>query len=319
MIPPMMRSVLACCVIILLVGIPVASAGESRVSAEASVDRSDVLIGDPIQYRVTITHPTGVVVEWPAIGGTVGDFTVEASGAEAPRTDDGITTEARWHRLASYSAGTQTIPETVVTYQTNDGAVHEARTQAVTMTVKSLLPSDWERQDIRAAKPLLPVRSAWWRWLGGLAAIVGIVGVWWWTRHQQRVAVSSVPPRPPHTIAFDALSTLRQEDLPSHARYEAYYIRLSGIVRAYIEARFGMKAPEMTTEEFLQAASGAQALSLDHRRLLQGFLERCDLVKFARYEPLRTEADEAFEAAHRFIQDTVPSPEPAVASAGEIP
>ncbi len=72
----------------------------------------------------------------------------------------------------------------------------------------------------------------------------------------------------------------------------------------------------MTTEEFLHVVSSDQALSLDHRRLLQGFLERCDLVKFARYEPSRSEADEAFEAAHRFIQDTMPSTEPTAASAG---
>ena len=95
-------------------------------------------------------------------------------------------------------------------------------------------------------------------------------------------------------------------------------MRLSGIVRTYIEARFGLKAPDMTTEEFLQVTSNAQALSSSHRRLLQEFLERSDLVKFARYEPSRHEADEAFEAAHRFIQDTVPSPEP-VATSGKHP
>jgi len=312
-----MRAILAF-VVMLSLGILVAQAGEPRTRAEASVDRSEVLVGDPIQYVVTITHPQGVVIEWPSLGGTVGDFTVEASGAEAPRTDDGIATEARWYRLASYSAGPHTIPETVVKYQTGDGETHEARTQAITMTVKSLLPSDWERQDIRDVKPLIPVRSTWWWLLGGLAALGGVVGIWWWRRQQKRIAVPSLPPRPPHDIAFDALSKLRQEDLPSHDRYEEYYIRLSGIVRAYIEARFGVKAPEMTTEEFLQVASNAQALSVSHRRLLQEFLERCDLVKFARYEPSRHEADEAFEAARRFIQDTVPSPGLAVASAGKI-
>lgn len=313
----MMRSILAGFVALFL-GLPIAAAGESRTSAEASVDRSEVLVGDPIRYRVTITHPQGAVVEWPSLGGTVGDLTVEASGAEAPRADGGMVTEARWYRLASYSADTHTIPEMAVKYQTSDGATQEARTQAIAITVKSLLPTDWERQDIRDVKPLIPVRPAWWWLLGGLAALAGVVGAWWWWRRQQpRIAAPSAPPRPPHEIALEALSKLRQEDLPSHNRYEAYYTRLSSIVRAYIEARFGVKAPEMTTEEFLQVASNAQALSLSHRRLLQEFLERCDLVKFARYEPSRSEADEAFEAARRFIQDTVPSPEPAAATAGK--
>ncbi len=312
----MMRSVLAG-LIALSLGIPGVSAGESRASAEASVDHSEVLVGDPIQYLVTVTHPQGVTVEWPSLAGTVDDFTVEASGVEAPHTNGGIATEARWYRLACYSAGTHTIPEMVVKYQTNDGATQEARTQAVTITVKSLLESNWERQDIRDIKPLVPVRSTWWWLLGALAVIGGIVGLWWWRGQRRLVEAPPSPPRPPHEIAFEALSRLRQEDLPSHNHYEEYYVRLSGIARAYIEGRFGLRAPEMTTEEFLQVTSNAQALSASHRRLLQEFLERCDLVKFARYEPSRHEADEAFEAAHRFIQDTVPSPEPTMASAGK--
>ena len=313
-----MRRLVLICFVTLLLGVPVAFAGESRASAEASVDRSEVLVGDPIQYTVTVKRPPGVTVEWPSLGGAGGDVTVEASGAEAPHTDAGMTIEARWYRLASYSAGTHTIPEAVVKLKASDGAIQEERTSAVTITVKSLLPSDWAHQDIRAVKPLIPLRSTWWWLLGGLAVIGGVIGVWWWSLHRKRAEVPSAPLPPPHEIACKALSKLRQEDLPSRNRYEEYYVRLSGIVRAYIEARFGLKAPEMTTEEFLQVTSNAQALSFSHRRLLQEFLERCDLVKFARYEPSRHEADEAFEAAHRFIQDTAPSPEPVVTSAGKI-
>ena len=313
-----MRRLVLICFVTLLLGVPVAFAGESRASAEASVDRSEVLVGDPIQYTVTVKRPPGVTVEWPSLGGAGGDVTVEASGAEAPHPDDGMTIEVRWYRLAGYSAGTHTIPEAVVKLKASDGAIQEERASAVTITVKSLLPSDWAHQDIREVKPLIPIRSAWWWWLGGLAAIGGAAGAWWWwARGRKRAEAPSAPPRAPHDIACDALSKLRQEDFPSRNRYEEYYVRLSGIVRAYIEARFGVKAPEMTTEEFLQVTVNAQALSVSHRRLLQEFLERCDLVKFARYEPSRHEADEACEAAHRFIQDTVPSTEPATASAGK--
>ena len=312
-----MRRPILAFVVTLLLGVPVVFAGELRASADASVDRSEVLVGDPIQYTVTVKRPPGVTVEWPSLGGAVGDFTVEASGVEAPHTDDGIVTEARWYRLASYSAGTHTIPEAAVKLKVSDGAIQEERTSAVTMTIKSLLPGDWEHQDIREVKPLIPIHSAWWWLFGGLAVIGGILGVWWWKRQRKLAEVPSIPPTPPHEIAFEALSKLRQEDLPFRNRYEEYYVRLSGIVRSYIEARFGLKAPEMTTEEFLQATLSAQALSSNHRRLLQEFLERCDLVKFARYEPSRHEADEAFEAAHRFVQDTAPSTEPVTASAGK--
>ena len=308
-----MRATLAFIVTLLVCGW-VVYPDEPRINIEASLDRSEVLIGDPIQYVVTLKYPEGVVAEWPSVGASLEGFSVEASGVESPRRVEGIITEARWYRLMSFSAGTHTIPETVVTYRTSDGASHEVRTQAVTITVKGLLPTDWEHQDIRQAKPLIPMRLAWWWLLGGVAVIGGLIGAWL-RRQRQRSEVSSAPPRPAHEIALEALSKLSQEDLPSGSRYEEYYVRLSGIVRSYIEARFGLKAPEMTTEEFLQVASGAQVLSQDQRRLLQEFLEHSDLVKFARYKPSRHEADETFEAARRFIQDTVPMPVTAIDSA----
>ena len=84
----LMRRPILAFVVTLLLGLPVASAGESRASADASVDRSEVLVGDPIQYTVTVKRPPGVTVEWPSLGGAVGDLTVEASGVEAPHTDD---------------------------------------------------------------------------------------------------------------------------------------------------------------------------------------------------------------------------------------
>ena len=71
----MRRSVLVFFVTLLL-GISVAYAGESRPSAEASADRSEVLVGDFIQYFVSLKYPSGVRVEWPSVGGTLGDFVV---------------------------------------------------------------------------------------------------------------------------------------------------------------------------------------------------------------------------------------------------
>ncbi len=103
---------------------------------------------------------------------------------------------------------------------------------------------------------------------------------------------------------MNALEQLHREQLPLQGRVEEYYVRLSTIVRVYIENRFGLRAPEMTTEEFLQVASSGQALSEGHRRALQEFLMRCDLVKFARYQPSGQEAEEAWCAAQRFVQET---------------
>ncbi len=83
---------------------------------------------------------------------------------------------------------------------------------------------------------------------------------------------------------------------------EPFYVRLSSILRQYIEWRFKLRAPEQTTEEFLALASGG--LIVTHRDLLSTFLHQCDLVKFARHQPDRSDMQNAFDSAVAFIEQT---------------
>ncbi len=62
---------------------------------------------------------------------------------------------------------------------------------------------------------------------------------------------------------------------------ESFFVAISAIVRRYLEDRFDLRAPELTTEEFLALAGSASSLSHDHQHLLRDFLRQADLVKFA--------------------------------------
>jgi len=75
-------------------------------------------------------------------------------------------------------------------------------------------------------------------------------------------------------------------------------------VRSYVERRFDIRAPELTTEEFLQVATARPEVDDDHRALLSEFLDRCDRVKFAGYRPESTESLATLDTARRFIEDT---------------
>ena len=79
---------------------------------------------------------------------------------------------------------------------------------------------------------------------------------------------------------------------------------LSAIVRRYLEQRYEIRAPELTTEEFLQVAIARPELSAEHRGLLRSFLERCDRVKFAGYRPDADESLATLKAARGFVEDT---------------
>ena len=88
-----------------------------------------------------------------------------------------------------------------------------------------------------------------------------------------------------HQIALQKLNELKARGLIDQGKIKEYYIEISGIIRHYIEDRFKLSAPEMTSEEFLLKAKDAQELSLPQKDLLSDFLLSCDLVKFARYAP----------------------------------
>lgn len=86
---------------------------------------------------------------------------------------------------------------------------------------------------------------------------------------------------------------------------------VSDAVRAYIEARFALRASHRTTEEFLHELLAAEASPIcAHRDALADFLSLCDLAKFARLVLDPSHADSMIDSARRFVQTTAESGEP---------
>ena len=75
-----------------------------------------------------------------------------------------------------------------------------------------------------------------------------------------------------------------------------------------MEERFEFRAPERTTEEFLRELGGTELLAGEQKESLGGFLESCDLVKFAKYEPAENELRQLHGAALKLVEETEPEP-----------
>jgi hypothetical protein len=69
-----------------------------------------------------------------------------------------------------------------------------------------------------------------------------------------------------------------------------------------VSAQFGLRATTQTSPEFLASIATSVRFSDDDRRLLAAFLERCDLLKFARVEAHVDENHELAGAATAFVQ-----------------
>lgn len=155
--------------------------------------------------------------------------------------------------------------------------------------------------DIRPIKPPVEIFDPWRAaaWSGAiLVLIAAAVLLWLWLRKRQQLREDE--PVPPHVRARDRLNAalgLVHEPRP-------FCIAVSDAIRLYLEERFQLRAPERTTEEFLSDLQHTSDLSEAQKQWLAEFLERCDLVKFARLEPNEAALRELHESALRLVHET---------------
>jgi len=172
--------------------------------------------------------------------------------------------------------------------------------------------------NLRDIKPPLEIPSGWaWLWfaLGALALVVAAYLFWRYWR-KRRTKVAAVPVIPPHVRAKQRL----QKALSLIDQPREFCILVSDTIRWYLEERFDFHAPERTTEEFLYELQSTNLLTREQKESLAEFLKRCDLVKFAKYEPGEPELRDLHDSAFRLVEETQRAPldesEPVATSIG---
>lgn len=162
--------------------------------------------------------------------------------------------------------------------------------------------------ELRDIKPPVGIPNPWF-WvfviLGALAVIALIVALVLFLALKRR-QVTPPPVIPPHVRAKQKL----QDALSLIGNPLPFCILVSDTIRFYLEEQFSFRAPERTTEEFLYELQSTNLLNEDQKSSLGNFLESCDLVKFAKYEPHEPELRELHSAAIKLVDETEPKPEP---------
>lgn len=270
-------------------------------------------LGDPLVLTLEVVAKAGVAVEMPAFGEALGRFAIVDFTPREEVTDDGMLLSQRY-TLQTPMSGRQRIPRLRLEFLDERDPDTEARakellTDELAFVVASVLPAGQPVTELRPLRGALSeLQGPWlqrnWPWLAlGLVVLAGVAGgvVAWLRRAEERARLTAFD------RAMARLDRLERRGLPSAASADAWYVELSDIVRRYIEERFALRAPELTTEEFLAEAGRSAELSASHRELLSAFLATCDRVKFARYSPGEDESQGALEVAKRFLNETAVS------------
>ena len=147
----------------------------------------------------------------------------------------------------------------------------------------------------------------WHVWVGLLAGLILLAGTaWYFIRRKKSGRLSFAPS--PHHVALRALNELGKKLSEDHQL--EFVVEVSQIARVYIQARFGLRAPHRSTEEFLRELHVGEPLLQDHQELLGDFLTRCDLVKFAQRHVVLEQMNGLLDNARRFVESTAPVAQP---------
>ena len=298
----------------------VARAGEpSPVTVHARAEPSTVTIGARFRYIVEVASAKDAEVFVTQPADRIGDCDIVDFGIDPPMQRDGKTVLSRWYQLVCWEPGHHLLKSPPVQYGTAGEEKQEAPGDELGVTVESLLEKEPNAADIRDIKAPEPIPVDWrpyWLLGGGLLAVVLIAFVLYRTLNRPTRSAAAAPPRPPHVIATAELDRLRARRLIEQGAFKEYYSELSDVVRRYLEGRFKLRAPEMTTEEFLVAAARDGRLAPAHRRLLDEFMTESDLVKFARHLPTIADSERAWTAARRFVDEPAALPQEGLRAAG---
>ncbi len=302
----------------LAAALPAVTSGQTGLPAiDTTVGAQVISVGDQIAVTVTVTHAPETEVVWPDPI-DVGPFELLASQAVAPDPGETPLTSRLELTVTAFELGELSIPPIEAQVVDAGGAATTLSTSAAVVSVESVgRDESGEIRDIRGPlaipfdpRTLLP-------WLAGLA-LLAAGGYWLYRRYRGRrrpeQPAAVAPARPAHEVAYESLAALEASGLLELGEIKTYHIRISDIMRVYAEGRFGVDAMEMTTGELaehLHRVGAGRGVVADFRALL----ERCDLVKFAKFRPDAAACRDLAPLGRRLVDVTTPAaPAPAAAA-----
>ena len=206
--------------------------------------------------------------------------------------------------LAPFEEGNYRLPDLPVLRNGADTLVFEG----LEMEVKTM-PVDtatFRIHDIKGQMlyPVTPQEILPWILLFWLVAGLIILAVCLVIVRRRRAAGVSQHRDPAYIVALRELDKWRGDKFWAADKQKGFYSGITDALKFYIEDRFGVDAPEMTTAELFDALKGAEDLPADLREELRGVFECADFVKFAKHIASEEENARALPTAVRFVTST---------------
>jgi hypothetical protein len=277
-------------------------------------------VGDPIQIDLDITVPSGFQVNLPTLGKEIGDFSIlefypgpnipvsatPHNSARPTPTQPGLIHHHVRIIAAAYKTGIVSFPQVQLQLRTTEGKQIPVSSPPVKIEIQSVLAG--KNRDLKDLKKQaeIPEPVRWVRWHTGLLALI-VLCIFAWFLWKRRKRTSDAPATPPQDLLQLAESDLRAllaRGFPESGRVKEFYILLSEIVKRILEAGYGINTAERTTSEIIDTLHRTSKSNLENVERIESFLLRCDMVKFAKYIPAKSEHESTAAVALWILENS---------------
>ncbi len=280
-----------------------------EISAEVSLDRSSITVGDPVLYRFIIRYNPALKVTHPRLEQGLKEFEIRDYKTIPARKEGGMRVEETQYLLTLFKVGTYEIPSLEIHYE--DPEAKTLSTSPLKLEVKAVITEDIK--DIRDIKGPLDISWNWRPLARGVGILIALICAGWgifymvrrW-REGRKKLLTDVPEvlLSPEEEALAALENLKEtgwEDI------KLFYSELSDILRRYVGRRYQFQAMEQTSEE-LEEHLKYKDIAEKPFGLVKSILISSDLVKFAKYIPPQISTEDIFPQMEKIIDYTKPKP-----------
>ena len=281
------------------------------------LDLSDITLGDRVTYTLIVEHDKNTRLLSPKPISIASEHS-ETDGPKAKRLKSkakgrGKIWESIEYQLTVYEPGTYSIPPLIIKCIAANGREFSVMSKSMEFKVRGIRPKGSRKiKDIKGAESIPRNAAPYVLILGIIVVGLSVASYLYFRKRKPFVKVEPetvILQRLPHEIVLEELREIEMMDLVAKGEIKEYYTRISEVIRHYFEKVYGIDVLELTTSKLLGELESilerSDLIVADNNvviREISGFLNACDAVKFAKYQPSMDEAENLLQQARGIVE-----------------
>jgi hypothetical protein len=288
------------------------NAQNNNVNYGVQLDTNVIAIGDQINLKLSIEQPKGMKIGFPIFSDSIvkGVEIVKQFPQDTSKLEDGRIKINKNFLITSFDGGVYKLKPFQFTLHGENNFKRSILTDTLLLGVQTM-QIDTTKGNFDIVMPIhTPVSIGEvvpWA-LGGLLCIGILVFLIWYFKYRKNdeplFARAPKPKEPAHIVALRKLDEIKKAKQWQTGHVKMFYTELTDTLRTYLDDRYQLSTQESITDEIINAVKNLDVNQEWHIQLRE-ILERADLAKFAKYQPLPDENERSLKYAYQLIESTI--------------